>query len=178
MNDLAVELCKVSLWLETLEPRKPLSFLDHHIRVGNSLFGATPEAIEQGIPSDAFDTLTGDEPEVVKQLKSRNTKELKAGLAALTFGSNQGDGLADEIRALEEIDDDDVQSVRAKEAILDSWRSSPYYLNQKQIADAWCAAFSIAKDGHAPELTSSVFQSLKGGSISDCLLYTSDAADE
>lgn len=39
---MAAELCRVSLWLEALEPGKPLSFLDHHIRVGNSLFGATP----------------------------------------------------------------------------------------------------------------------------------------
>ena len=36
---MAVELCRVALWLETFEPGKPLSFLDHHIRVGNSLLG-------------------------------------------------------------------------------------------------------------------------------------------
>ena len=39
MNPMAAELCRVSLWLEALEPGKPLSFLDHHIRVGNSLLG-------------------------------------------------------------------------------------------------------------------------------------------
>ncbi len=38
---MAVELCKVSLWLEALEPGKPLTFLDHHIQSGNSLLGAT-----------------------------------------------------------------------------------------------------------------------------------------
>ena len=45
VNPMAAELCRVSLWLEALEPGKPLSFLDHHIRVGNSLLGATPELI-------------------------------------------------------------------------------------------------------------------------------------
>ena len=39
LNPMAVELCRVALWLETLEPGKPLSFLDHHVRVGNSLLG-------------------------------------------------------------------------------------------------------------------------------------------
>ena len=39
---MAVELCKVSLWMEALEPGKPLSFLDHRIQCGNSLIGATP----------------------------------------------------------------------------------------------------------------------------------------
>jgi hypothetical protein len=38
-NPMAVELCKVALWIETFEPGKPLSFLDHHIQCGNSLIG-------------------------------------------------------------------------------------------------------------------------------------------
>ena len=32
------------LWLEALRPGKPLTFLDAHIKVGNSLLGATPGA--------------------------------------------------------------------------------------------------------------------------------------
>lgn len=39
INPMAVELCKIALWLETLEPGKPLGFLDHHIQCGNSLVG-------------------------------------------------------------------------------------------------------------------------------------------
>ena len=39
-NPMAVELAKVSLWLHTVAKGKPLSFLDHHIRCGNSLIGA------------------------------------------------------------------------------------------------------------------------------------------
>ncbi|RKU35091.1 hypothetical protein C6496_17505 [Candidatus Poribacteria bacterium] len=39
-NPMAVELAKVSLWLHTVAKGKPLSFLDHHIRCGNSLVGA------------------------------------------------------------------------------------------------------------------------------------------
>jgi hypothetical protein len=39
LNPLAVELAKLSLWLQTVD-RVPLSFLDHHLRVGNSLIGA------------------------------------------------------------------------------------------------------------------------------------------
>ncbi|MCC6129840.1 MAG: N-6 DNA methylase [Acidobacteria bacterium] len=39
VNPMAVELCKVALWMETLEPGKPLGFLDHRIRCGDSLLG-------------------------------------------------------------------------------------------------------------------------------------------
>jgi len=40
VNPLAVELAKLSLWLHTVAEGKPLSFLDHHLKVGNSLIGA------------------------------------------------------------------------------------------------------------------------------------------
>ena len=36
---MAVELAKVSLWLHTFTAGAPLSFLDHHLRCGDSLFG-------------------------------------------------------------------------------------------------------------------------------------------
>ena len=40
VNPMAVELAKLSLWLHTVAKGEPLSFLDHHIRCGNSLIGA------------------------------------------------------------------------------------------------------------------------------------------
>ncbi len=40
LNPMAVELAKLSLWLTTVAANKPLSFLDHHLRCGNSLIGA------------------------------------------------------------------------------------------------------------------------------------------
>jgi hypothetical protein len=45
VNDMAAELAKVSLWLESVEPGRPLPFLDANIRVGNSLLGTTPVLI-------------------------------------------------------------------------------------------------------------------------------------
>ncbi|MDP3048258.1 MAG: N-6 DNA methylase [Thermodesulfovibrionales bacterium] len=38
-NPLAVELTKLSLWLTCIASDEPLNFLDHHLRVGNSLIG-------------------------------------------------------------------------------------------------------------------------------------------
>ncbi|MYG47371.1 MAG: N-6 DNA methylase [Synechococcus sp. SB0675_bin_6] len=49
-NPMAVELAKVSLWLHTFTAGAPLSFLDHHLRCGNSLFGCrVGQAVEQGM---------------------------------------------------------------------------------------------------------------------------------
>ena len=44
-NPMAVELAKVSLWLHTFTVGAPLSFLDHHLRCGDSLFGARVEPV-------------------------------------------------------------------------------------------------------------------------------------
>ena len=43
LNPMAMELAKLSLWLHTVAKGEPLSFLDHHIRCGNSLIGARIE---------------------------------------------------------------------------------------------------------------------------------------
>ena len=43
LNPMAVELAKLSLWLHTVAKGEPLSFLDHHLRCGNSLIGAKIE---------------------------------------------------------------------------------------------------------------------------------------
>jgi len=48
-NPLAVDLCKVALWIEGHDAGQPLSFLDHHVKCGDSLVGPslaleTPEA--------------------------------------------------------------------------------------------------------------------------------------
>lgn len=61
LNPMAVELAKVSLWLNCFTLGAPLSFLDHHLRCGNSLIGVSVkevrEAIEgKGITVDASDT--------------------------------------------------------------------------------------------------------------------------
>ena len=46
LNPMAVELAKVSLWLDCFTIGAPLSFLDHHLKCGNSLIGTTVQGIE------------------------------------------------------------------------------------------------------------------------------------
>jgi Eco57I restriction-modification methylase/TaqI-like C-terminal specificity domain len=47
LNPMAVELAKVSLWLDAFTLGAPLNFLDHHLRCGNSLLGATFKSLEE-----------------------------------------------------------------------------------------------------------------------------------
>lgn len=52
LNGMAVELAKLSMWLETLAADQPLAFLDHHLKEGNSLVGSD---ITEVLSDDAGD---------------------------------------------------------------------------------------------------------------------------
>ncbi|MFI9245937.1 Eco57I restriction-modification methylase domain-containing protein [Streptomyces sp. NPDC053086] len=75
LNPMAVELAKVSLWLEALEPGKPLGFLDAHLKHGNGLIGATPKLLADGVPTDAFKPVEGDDRKTAVELQRRNRAE-------------------------------------------------------------------------------------------------------
>jgi len=84
LNPMAVELCKVSLWINAAVEDAPLNFLDHHIQCGNSLVGATPELVRAGIPNKAYNAVTGDDKALATSLKRQNRQELK-GQQSLNF---------------------------------------------------------------------------------------------
>jgi len=52
-NPIAVQLARLSLWLCTLAPDRPLTFLDHHLLVGDSLVGASADDIRRPPPGAA-----------------------------------------------------------------------------------------------------------------------------
>lgn len=59
LNAMAVELAKVSLWLDCFTLGAPLSFLDHHLRWGNSLVGSTIAEVDAIREAKGQLTLTG-----------------------------------------------------------------------------------------------------------------------
>ena len=75
-NPDAVELCKVVLWIEGYCAGKPLSFLDHHIRCGNSVLGVSDlQMLIDGVPDKA---LTAEDKDTLKALKKMNQEAIKA----------------------------------------------------------------------------------------------------
>ena len=45
INPLAVELTKLSLWILSMSEGRPLSFLNHHLKCGNSILGAELKSV-------------------------------------------------------------------------------------------------------------------------------------
>ncbi|MFQ5974783.1 MAG: Eco57I restriction-modification methylase domain-containing protein [Candidatus Hydrothermarchaeales archaeon] len=105
MNPLAVELAKVSLWLDTVSKYKALSFLDHHLQCGNSLIGAGFE-------------------DIIKALPTKKRKKMKGGdkiSSQITlFGSEFSSAVRDMIKKrmeIESLPSDTAMDMRKKERL-------------------------------------------------------------
>jgi hypothetical protein len=166
-NPLAIELCKVALWLEAIDPGLPLTFLDAHIRQGNALLGTTQALMDGGIPDEAWMALEGDDRKLASALKKKNKAE-RSGQRLLPLGSPAGAaGLRSALERFESTPDTDAVSLAQKE---DRWqellRSEPWR-HAKLVHDAWCAAFLWPKAQRGPLLdaapTQAVWRALAGG---------------
>jgi len=165
MNPMAVELCKVNLWLEALDPGKPLSFLDHHIQCGNSLIGATPALIESGIPDDAFHPIEGDDRNFSRRLKKQNTEEHSGQDYLFTEWVAEGKvayrTVAYGVRHLDTMQEATLQTLIEKENRYKRLLQSEEYTRTKLVADAWCASFFWKKCSSAlPAITEALFQKI------------------
>jgi len=172
INEMAVELCKVGLWLEALEPGKPLSFLDHHIQCGNSLLGATPELMAAGIPDEAFVPIEGDDKTVCSAAKRLNKSERDTGQRDLFYAAEApwqrlGD-FAGAMKAMDRVSDETLDGYRSKSNRYQEIVNSPAFLFGRLLADLWCAAFVWKKTRDFPYvITNEVFRSIEAepGSI-------------
>jgi len=74
LNPMAVEICRLALWLEAADASLPLRALDEHIRLGHSLLGATPELLERGVPDAAWKALPDEDRQLARALELRNRR--------------------------------------------------------------------------------------------------------
>jgi hypothetical protein len=171
VNDLAIEVAKVALWIEALTPGKPFAFLDHHLKVGNALLVTTPKLLRDGIPDDAYSVLDGDEKDLTAKLKSRNKSERTAaekaqqGQTAFFELYSLHVPTTDIANAATQLDTpgrDTVDEVRRQ---ADAWRkldADPDLQAARLLHDAWCAAFVQAKRANqTPGITHHTLQDLR-----------------
>ena len=163
-NPLAVELCRVALWLESHAAGRPLTFLDHRIKCGDSLVGVLDLAVlEAGLPDEAFEPVGGDDRKLATGLKKRNRQERRGQLGM--FNANAALDLAPLAAAaarLAAIPDDTPANVRRKQAAYDALLNDPRRKRLKDACDLWTAAFFQALTPHprpaAPDTPSPLSQ--------------------
>lgn len=147
-NPMAVELAKVALWIESVEPGKPLGFLDANIRCGDALLGVFDlKALEDGIPDEAYKALTGDDKATASGLKKLNRSERDRPLLKTAI---RLDALAAQYHEFAEIAEDDIAGLEKRQTAFAKIMRSPDRWSLKCACDAWVAAFLLPK----PELPS------------------------
>lgn len=178
INPMAADLAKVSLWLAAITPGKPLSFLDHHIKVGNALLGATPALLRDGVPEAAFDALTGDDKTQVQRWKKANKAERanRGGTDLFDDGISDLDP-ANARTVTTEVDQalraaaslDEVTFAAQRYATLSD---DPETQRHRLAADAWCAAFLGEKGATFLPITSAVVDNVAAGTAEQAVLDT------
>ncbi len=117
-NPLAVDLCKVALWIESHEPGLPLSFLDLHVKCGDSLVGvADLSVLREGIPDSAYKRTEPAQKAIASSLAKQNKQE-RTGQRTLTEGtaSDHLERIALAVEAIDRLADDSAQRVAEKSA--------------------------------------------------------------
>ena len=143
-NPLAVDLCKVALWIESHAAGLPLSFLDHHIKCGDSLVGVSDlSVLDKGIPDDAYKAVTGDDKQAAVYYRKRNRQE-RTGQHPMALGSDQSlpTTLAQEFAAFGQLEERSPAEVQAKEDLYQQLRGSgTRWWEVKTACDLWTYAF-------------------------------------
>jgi uncharacterized protein (DUF433 family) len=150
LNPLAVELCKVALWLEAHEPGQPMNFLDHHIKCGNAIVGlAHFEELEKGIASEAFKTLPGDDKGIATAFRNRNKLERisKGQLSTYEVAKVDNDlkGLQKEFANISQLSENTPEEIAKKEQAYHDLTKGKKWWRLKQLADLQVAQFFISK---------------------------------
>ncbi|MDP9809900.1 type I restriction-modification system DNA methylase subunit [Rhizobium tibeticum] len=140
-NPMAVELTKVALWIETVEPGKPLGFLDANIRCGDSLLGVFDlKVLEKGIPDAAYKPLTGDDKEAAKVAGKVNKQQRDSRTGDL-FGHADAADLAAAAKKLHEMGEDTPAALRAKAEAFAALHRGKSWWAKKTASDLYIAAF-------------------------------------
>jgi hypothetical protein len=126
INPMAVQLGRLSLWLATLAGDRPLTFLDHHLRTGNSLVGASLADVAR-------------QPPLARAARSRPADlplfELDAADGAIGAAIGRRLSIAND-------PGDTIEQVRVKERLMASLAQQGAPLTRwRAAADLWCAGW-------------------------------------
>jgi hypothetical protein len=122
-NPMALELARMALWLEAMTTNAPLTFVDHHLLCGDALIGLVDLAVlNDGVASEAYEAVDGDDSDVAKRLTKKNRDALKtierdrrSGQRSLSFLDPV---VVRQLQELDALPDDTLEGVAAKHAAL------------------------------------------------------------
>ena len=188
-NPMAVELTKVALWIETVDPGLPLGFLDAQIRCGDALLGVFDlKVLQDGIPDAAYKPLTGDDKDTARYYLQVN-RAATSGQGGFDFASGQVGmpelkPLALDFSGFRDLPEDTVEQIGAKAARFKELRKGQAFVRATAAANLYVAAFVLPKVGGAPAgasartvpTTEELWMALNQGKIRQAMMDAPKAA--
>jgi hypothetical protein len=121
-NSMAVELAKLALWLETVAVNQPLTFLDAHLRHGDSLVGATVADL-------------GKLPKAGELMANLFEQQVQARLPSLLAT----------LEIIRKTTSDNITQVKEKERLFRK-TFEPVRTPFLRVADVWCSTFFLPEE--------------------------------
>jgi hypothetical protein len=188
-NPMAVELTKVALWIETVDPGLPLGFFDAQVCCGDALLGIfNLNVLQAGVPDAAYKPLAGDDKDTAKYYLQAS-RAAKTGQGGFDFGAGQATmpaikPLALDFSGFRNLPEDTVEQIGAKTARFDTLRKGQTFVRAQVAADLYVAAFLLPKTGGAPSGASSrtlptteeLWRALQQGKIGEAMMEARKAA--
>lgn len=189
-NPMAVDLAKVALWIESLEPGKPLGFLDANLVCGDALLGTYAHGadldslLDAGVPDEAYSALAGDDKITCRKFQAANRDAIIGQGRLDLFGAKSwhvpAETEAQIIRSLRELPEDTRTQRAARQSLWIEAMSDPGVAAKRQAADLYMAAFLTQKPaGLEPGLddaiptTNDIRATVQRLAVSQTLLKTS-----
>ncbi len=126
VNPIAVQVARLSLWLLSLAPDRPLTWLDAHLRVGNSLAGASPSLVLGRAP--------------VRERTARRGIDGQLTLFDLSRWHHEAAEIGPLLQALSARPTETARDARQKSDELEALRRRAELAAWHARADAWCGA--------------------------------------
>jgi len=189
LNLFAVDLCKVALWIEGFSKGLPLNFLDHRIKCGNSLVGVLDiKCLDEGIPDEAFNPVTGDNKTLASQFKKINKKDrqaIESGQLSFNFVylETERNQYAANWRDLGDIPETTAAEVKQKQARYQQTHSqnNVRWWQDYSACNLWTAAFFMPITELNLQLlptTAALSQLLQGNSITQMVVEAANQLAE
>jgi hypothetical protein len=124
----AVQVARLSLWLVSMTRERPLTFLDHHLRVGNSLIGATPAQVVTRRPG---------------RLRRAPSRGVQPALFDLDEWDRRAGDIAMAFDTMAASDSDSADAVRAKTRLFRTLHDNATLRRWRRRADLWCGAWML-----------------------------------
>ncbi|QEE14481.1 N-6 DNA methylase [Promethearchaeum syntrophicum] len=157
LNPMAIELAKISLWLKASVKNRPLTFLDNHLKLGNSLIGFSKKKEIGSIPIKSYNIVIGEKKTGIPNENRENLDKARGRLKTFKISSEKdtkktiqttllepfekSDNLIKSAEKIYEMNEDNLLEQNRKIECYLKLKNTKSYINLNLQANLWTSSF-------------------------------------